>query len=96
MKSNEIRSSFREFFLENGHESRSSSSLVPVKDPTVLLTTAGMQQFKPYFLGLQPPPPPRLTTGQKCFRSPDLDRVGKTAETRQIVEVRGNFPLGGY
>ncbi|MFA6002008.1 MAG: alanine--tRNA ligase-related protein, partial [Thermoleophilia bacterium] len=49
MKSHEIRSSFEEFFIENGHQARKSSSLVPVGDPSVLLTTAGMQQFKPYF-----------------------------------------------
>ncbi len=96
MKSHEIRASFREFFTQNGHENRPSAPLVPASDPSVLLTTAGMQQFKPFFLGIQPPPHPRLTTCQKCFRTTDIDNVGKTARHLTFFEMLGNFSFGDY
>ncbi|MFC1910131.1 alanine--tRNA ligase [Chloroflexota bacterium] len=76
MLSNEIRDAYLKFFEEKGHRIIASSSLIPRDDPTLLLTTAGMVQIKPYFLGLQTPPKPRLTSCQKCFRTTDVESVG--------------------
>ena len=68
-----IRQSYLDFFVRKGHLPIPSSSLVPSNDPTVLLTTAGMQQVLPYFLGRETPPAPRLTSVQKCFRTTNID-----------------------
>ena len=76
MQSQDIRKSFLDFFVEKGHKLYPSSSLVPHNDPTVLLTTAGMQQFITYFTGQDRPPTPRAISVQKCFRTGDLDEVG--------------------
>src|SRR3954454_7118298 len=74
-----------------------SASLVPPPDDrSVLLTTAGMQQLKPFFRGEQEPPAPRLTTCQKCFRTPDIEEVGKTARHMTFFEMLGNFSFGDY
>jgi alanyl-tRNA synthetase len=95
MDSNLIRQAFIEFFREREHVQLPSSSLVPVGDPTVLLTIAGMQQMMPYFLGLEQPPAPRLTSIQKCFRTVDIDEVGDESHLT-FFEMLGNFSVGDY
>ncbi len=96
MKAAELRKMYLDYFVEKGHLLIPSSSLVPYKDPSVLLTTAGMQQFKPYFMGLAEPPAKRLTSVQKCFRTSDIDHVGLTARHCTFFEMLGNFSIGDY
>ena len=95
MKSDEIRRVFSEFFVERDHVVVPSSPLVPRNDPTVLLTTAGMQQMTPYFLGLETPPNNRMTSIQKCFRTVDIDEVGDESHLT-FFEMLGNFSVGDY
>src|SRR6185437_1478372 len=97
MRSHEIRSRFVDHFAATGHQQLPSGSLVPPDwDQSVLITTAGMQPLKQYFLGLDQPPSNRLVTVQKCFRTVDIDEVGRTAHHLTFFEMLGNFSIGDY
>ncbi|KKT29612.1 MAG: Alanine-tRNA ligase [Candidatus Azambacteria bacterium GW2011_GWC2_45_7b] len=98
MSASELREKFLDFFKEHGHKIVPSSSLIP-DDPSVLLTTAGMQQFKPYFLGKADPIKDfggkRATSIQKCFRTSDIDEVGDESHLT-FFEMLGHFSFGDY
>ena len=96
----DIRSTFLDFFVRNGHEQVASSPLVPRNDPTLMFTNSGMVQFKNRFTGVEQGPYQRATTSQKCVRAGgkhnDLDNVGYTARHHTFFEMLGNFSFGDY
>src|SRR5688572_29367351 len=97
---NQVRSTFLDFFAQNGHEVVPSSPLVPRNDPTLMFTAAGMVQFKNVFTGQEKRACSRAVTAQKCVRAGgkhnDLDNVGYTARHGTFFEMLGNFSFGDY
>ena len=93
---NELREKYLSFFESKGHLRLKSFSLVPENDPSILLINAGMTPLKPYFTGEVKPPRTRVTTCQKCIRTADIERVGKTSRHGTFFEMLGNFSFGDY
>jgi alanyl-tRNA synthetase len=97
MTSDEIRQTYINFFAERDHQRLPSASLIPAElDPSALFTVAGMHPLKPYFVGAERPPHPRVTTCQKTFRTADIEIIGTTARHLTFFEMLGNFSFGDY
>jgi len=93
---NELRKMFLDFFESKGHLVLNSFPLIPHNDNSLLLINSGMAPLKPYFTGQEIPPRKRVTTCQKCIRTPDIENVGKTARHGTFFEMLGNFSFGDY
>ena len=93
---NELREMYLSFFETKGHLRLPSFSLIPRNDPSLLLINAGMSPMKTWFTGEEEPPRRRVTTCQKCIRTPDIENIGKTARHGTYFEMLGNFSFGDY
>ena len=93
---NELREKYLSFFESKGHTRMPSANLIPQGDKSLLLINSGMAPLKKYFLGQATPPNTRVTTCQKCIRTPDIEQVGKTSRHGTYFEMLGNFSFGDY
>jgi len=93
---NELREKFLSFFESKSHMRLDSFPLLPINDESLLLINSGMAPMKKYFLGKETPPSKRVTTCQKCIRTPDIENVGKTSRHGTYFEMLGNFSFGDY
>ena len=93
---NQIIKTYLDFFIERGHTKIESASLIPQDDPTILWINAGVTPLKKYFDGTIVPKNRRLTSCQKCIRTPDIERVGITARHGTFFEMLGDFSFGDY
>src|SRR3954466_9814025 len=100
MTADQLRRAFTGFFEERGHALVPSAGLIPHHPTAPMFTNSGMMQFVPYFLGEEPPPWPRATSGQKCVRAGgkhnDLDAIGRSLRHLSFFEMLGNFSFGDY
>ena len=93
---NDLREKYLSFFESKNHTRLKSFPLIPINDNSLFLINSGMAPMKKYFLGQETPPNTRVTTCQKCIRTPDIENVGKTARHGTFFEMLGNFSFGDY